>query len=143
MKVVSILSSKGATVVTLRPTDTILSVIHTLTGEGIGSIVLSDDGAMIKGIISERDVVRGFAEHGPDTLELQASKLMTQRVETCSPDTTLQEVMIVMTKYRIRHLPVTEDGILCGIISIGDVVKHRLEEVEAEASALKSYVTGS
>jgi CBS domain-containing protein len=103
-------------------------------------VLVSSDGRRAQGILSERDIVRSLASNGNATLDKQAHELMTSRITTCSPDDQLADLMGVMTAKRIRHLPVTEDGKITGIISIGDVVKWRVEEIEREADALRAYV---
>ncbi len=137
MKVASILKSKDGRVVTMRPESPVTSVIQRLRLERIGAIVISSDGATIEGIVSERDIVYGLAERGAELLVLKASDLMSRDVITCTPDDQIRQVMARMTHSRIRHVPVTEAGQLCGIVSIGDIVKNRLEEVELEANVLR------
>jgi len=141
MTVAAILKSKGDRVATTRPDTTVETVAHRLKIEGIGALVVSDDGKRVSGIISERDIVRGLAEHGADLLSMPVSALMTSGVTTCVPETTVNQVMGHMTRGRIRHLPVTSDGRLAGIVSIGDVVKHRLDEMETEVQHLRDYIT--
>jgi CBS domain-containing protein len=142
MKVNAMLAAKGDKVVTVRPDATIATVVQMLKLEGIGALVVSDDGTRILGIISERDVVRALVDHGEEVLKMRVSELMTRSVKTCEPDANIKDVMAEMTRSRIRHLPVERNGKLCGIISIGDVVKNRLEELEAEASVLRDYIVG-
>jgi CBS domain-containing protein len=137
MKVDSILKSKGNRVVTMRPEASIATVVHRLKIERIGAVVISADGSTISGILSERDVLHGLAEHGAEVLRTKAADLMTREVVTCAPDDSIRQIMGKMTSRRIRHLPVVEDGKLCGMISIGDVVKNRVEEVELEATVLR------
>ncbi len=140
MHVAEILKSKGRKVVTVRPDLSIEHFAQRLRLEGIGAAVVSTDGATIDGIISERDVVRGLAEHGSAGLaDMHVADLMTKAVVTCSPDDTISHVSNVMTRQRIRHLPVTEDRRLIGIVSIGDVVRHRLDELELETNVLRDY----
>lgn len=141
MTVAAILKSKGDRVATTRPDATIETVVHRLKLEGIGALVVSEDGRRVAGIISERDIVRGLAEHGEALLAMKASELMTTGVVTCEPDTTVNQVMARMTRQRIRHVPVMVDGHLGGIVSIGDVVKHRLDEMETEVRVLRDYIT--
>ena len=141
MTVAAILKSKGDRVATTRPDATIETVVHRLKLEGIGALVVSEDGRRVAGIISERDIVRGLAEHGEALLAMKASELMTTGVVTCEPDTTVNQVMARMTRQRIRHVPVVVDGRLGGIVSIGDVVKHRLDEMETEVRVLRDYIT--
>ena len=137
MNVDGILRAKGATVVTIRPDHTIGDLVRGLHEERIGAMVVSEDGRSVLGIISERDVVRGLAERGPRILDVQVSDLMTRDVVSCAPRDTVKQVMAEMTRRRIRHLPVVTEGVLCGIVSIGDVVKNRLEEMETETNVLR------
>ncbi len=140
MDVASILRTKGSSVATATSEATITDIAARLKQEKIGALVVSDDGVKVLGIISERDIVRGLADHGLDLPEKRAVELMTAEVFTCTPNETTGDLMAVMTEQRIRHIPVTEDGALCGIVSIGDVVKDRLDEIEREANALRDYV---
>ena len=140
MNVGTILAAKGATVQTVTPSATVSTVVQKLKLHGIGALVVSHDGRAVQGIVSERDVVQGLAAHGPDLLETTVDGIMTRSVETCGRDRSVADVMTLMTARRIRHVPVVEDDALCGMISIGDVVKHRLVETEAEAQALRDYV---
>lgn len=142
MNVHSMLSQKGDKVVTARPDTTVIAASRLLKLERIGSVVISSDGVRVQGILSERDIVRGLVERGAELLELPVSEIMTRTVITCSPDDDIQDVMSKMTRGRIRHLPVVEDGRLRGIISIGDVVKNRLEDLETETSVLRDYIVG-
>ena len=142
MKVRTMLAQKGDRVLTVPPDATIGAAIAILQAEKIGALVVSDDGAGVDGILSERDVVRGLHEHGGGLLEKPVSGFMTAPVKTCGLADDIQDIMSQMTRSRIRHLPVMEAGKLSGMISIGDVVKVRLEELEAEASALRDYVAG-
>ena len=142
MKVQAMLAQKGTKVATTRPDATIATAIRILKLEGIGALVVSEDGTHVSGIISERDVVRGLVSHGEALLQMHVSELMTSTVKTCGPDANIKDVMLEMTRSRIRHLPVVEDGKLAGIISIGDVVKNRLEELETETSVLRDYIVG-
>ena len=142
MKVEAMLAEKGTRVATVRPDATAATVVSLLKLEGIGALVVSDDGKSIQGIISERDIVRGLAEHGAPLLDMSVSELMTSSVKTCRQDANVTDVMIEMTRSRIRHLPVVEDGELCGLISIGDVVKNRLEELETETHVLRDFIVG-
>ena len=141
MDVASLLRTKGSSVATAPPEATITDIAAKLKQEKIGALVVSDDGVKVLGIISERDIIRGLADHGLDLLEKRADELMTAEVFTCTPNDTTADLMAVMTERRIRHIPVTEDGALCGIVSIGDVVKDRLDEIEREANALRDYVS--
>ena len=143
MKVERMLVAKGNKVVTSRPGATIASVIRTLKLEGIGALVISEDGEEAVGIISERDIVRALVDHGADVLKMRAAELMTRSVKMCAPEAKIEDVMAEMTQSHIRHLPVVQEGKLCGIISIGDVVKNRLMELETETSALRDYALGN
>jgi CBS domain-containing protein len=121
----------------MRPDSTINAVIHRMKLERIGAIIISSDGERIEGIISERDIVYGLAERQGDVLALRASDLMTRDVITCSPEDQVRQVMVRMTHSRIRHVPVVDGGRLSGIVSIGDIVKNRLEELELETTVLR------
>ena len=143
MKVASILKSKGSSVATTPPNTTIFTVTWDLKLKGIGALVVSDDGNAILGLISERDIVRGLTEHGPKLLALSVSQVMTSPVITCTPDDSITTVMSRMTRYRIRHVPVVDGGRLCGIVSIGDVVKRRLDELEMEGNILRETLFAS
>jgi CBS domain-containing protein len=137
MKVEDILKAKGHRVATMRPESAIDTVIHRMRLDRIGAIVISSDGSTIEGILSERDIVYGLVEHGVALLKMRAADVMTHEVITCRLQDGIKDVMAKMTHRRIRHVPVLERGELAGIISIGDVVKHRLEEVELEATVLR------
>ena len=144
MKVEGILRSKGAKVVTVRPDASLANLVQKLKQEQIGAVVVTEDGRSVLGIISERDVVRGLAEHGGGILEMRVSDLMTETVFTCEQDDSVKHLMSQMTRRRIRHLPVLADGALCGIVSIGDVVKNRLDELEMETNVLRdAYIARS
>ncbi len=140
MRIHSILLRKGSFVATIRPDATALDASRALRSHSVGALVVSADGASVEGILSERDLARSIAEHGPDTVALQVRELMTREVRTCSPHDTVDGLAAVMTEHRVRHLPVLEAGHLVGIISIGDVVKHRLDELEQEAKTLHEYL---
>ncbi len=140
MQVSAILKDKGSEVVTAGPDTLIAEIVATLKAKGIGAVIVADAGGAPAGILSERDIVRAMPKHGAKLMTLCASDLMTRKVVSCSPEHSVDEVMKLMTEGRFRHLPVIEDGKLVGVISIGDAVKHRLGELEAEAGALKSYI---
>lgn len=142
MKVRDMIAAKGDKVATAQPDATVDTVLHRLKLERVGALVVSKDGETVSGIISERDIVRSLPDHGAALLEMPVSKIMTKTVKTCSPDANIQEIMSEMTHSRFRHMPVVKDGKLCGIISIGDVVKNRLEELEAETHVLRDYIVG-
>lgn len=137
MNVSEILNTKGTGVKTVRPNESIDSLAHRLKLERIGSAVVSSDGVTVDGIISERDLVRGLADHRDQLLSMPVSDLMTRSVTTCTPDDNIKDIMRIMTQKRIRHLPVLENGKLTGIISIGDVVKNRLDDMQLEANVLR------
>ena len=137
MKVEDILKAKSHRVATMRPESAIDTVIHRMRLDRIGAIVISRDGSTIEGILSERDIVYGLVEHGAELLKMTAADVMTHEVITCRLQDTIKDVMSKMTHRRIRHVPVVEHGELAGIVSIGDVVKHRLEEAELETTVLR------
>jgi CBS domain-containing protein len=142
MKVRDMLAAKGDKVATVKPDATIETVLHRLKLEGVGALVVSADDETVSGIISERDIVRGLPGQGGALLGMKVSEIMTREVKTCAPDATVQNIMAEMTRSRFRHMPVVNDGKLCGIISIGDVVKNRLEELETETHVLRDYIVG-
>jgi len=141
MRVKSILASKGADVTKVTSTDTVRTTVLRLKTHNYGALVVSDDGETVSGIISERDLVRALVDHGPHLLDMAVGDLMTRKVETCGPDDDIEDVMDTMTNGRFRHMPVTVDGRIVGVISIGDLVKHRMGELEDETKALREYVT--
>jgi len=143
MNVDAILRSKGNKVETVRPEATVAEAAALLKARRIGALVVSADGVGVDGILSERDIVHALAGRGAAVLEAKIAELMTRRVMTCAPGDSIEELMNRMTEGRFRHLPVLRDGRLCGIISIGDVVKYRLDEVEYEANSLKSFITSA
>ena len=137
MKVEGILKAKGRNVETAKPDTPMIVVIHKLSTMGIGALVVSPDGARVDGVVSERDVVAGLNRHGAALLEMRAGDVMSRGAPVCSPDDSIKHVMGEMTRSRHRHVPVVENGRLCGIVSIGDVVKNRLEELELETNVLR------
>lgn len=139
MNIDTILHDKGNAVATATPETKILSISHRLRMEKIGAIVISHDKRHIDGILSERDIVQGISEHGSNVLDMTASELMSHNVITCGPQASVRDVMRTMTQHRIRHMPVVEHGVLIGIVSIGDVVKNRLHDMELETSVLRDY----
>lgn len=145
MKVQDLLKAKkNGAVLTVRPEDTILNLLHRLRVEGVGAMVVSRDGNSLDGIISERDVVRALAVDGAKVLSFLVSDLMTKSVITCSPEDSIANVGRMMTARRVRHLPVGDaDGRLVGLISIGDVLKHRIDEIEFEATVLRDLAIAS
>ncbi len=142
IRISQILKDKGNRVVTIEPDATIAEVVDVLQRERIGAIVVMQEKEELVGIISERDVAHGLAEHGAELLAKRVADLMTREVVTCTPESSVQEIMKQMTVRRFRHLPVVKDGALVGVISIGDVVKNRLEELETETTMLQEYITG-
>jgi CBS domain-containing protein len=139
MRVADILRIKGSTVKTVTPDETALELSEKLRAAQIGAMIVSDDGSSIDGIISERDLACGLAAHGGELPRIAVAKLMTKVVLVCSPEDSITDVMKLMTQRRIRHLPVKDGAHLVGIISIGDVLKHRLGEVQLEANVLRDY----
>lgn len=143
MHVAEILAKKGTGVVTVRPDDTVGHCAATLAERRFGALVVSADGGAIDGIISERDIVRGLSAEGGAVEDMPVSTLMTIPVKTCGPGDNIDALMEQMTEHRIRHLPVVDDGAMIGMISIGDVVKWRVSELEAEARHLEGYISGT
>ena len=143
MDVETILRNKGRAVATIRPDETVGAAIKALVSGNIGALVASQDGGTVDGIISERDIVHALARHGVALLALSVAEVMTRSVVTCDPTESVAELMAEMTNRRIRHLPVVRDGRLYGIVSIGDVVKNRLDEIEYEARSLRSFIAGA
>ena len=142
MNVQSILGTKGAAVVTITDGVSLADAAMTLRDKSIGALVVSNDGQHIDGILSERDVVRALANHGASVLGRPVSSAMSKDVVTCRADDAVESLMLSMTERRIRHLPVVDDdGLLGGVISIGDVVKARLGQLEAENRQLYDYST--
>ena len=142
MKVSDILSAKGSEVATIRPESSISIAANLLKLKGIGALVVSEDDRKVAGILSERDIVRALVDHGEEIMQMRVSDLMTRTVKTCRAADGLTEIMAEMTRSRIRHLPVVDDEGLLGIISIGDVVKNRLDELQTEANVLRDYIVG-
>jgi CBS domain-containing protein len=142
MNVEAILRGKGRAVATIRPDQTIAAALAALRARNIGALVVSEDGARVDGIISERDIVHGLADHGGVLLLQNVAAVMTRPVATCDPADSVANLMAEMTNRRIRHLPVVRDGRLAGIVSIGDLVKNRLDEIEYEARSLRSFIAG-
>jgi CBS domain-containing protein len=140
MIVAQMLKGKTGGVITVAPTDHVSSAAKLLTDNRIGAVVVSTDGVTIAGILSERDIVRVLAARGAAVLAAPVSDLMTTKVTTCRLNDSVNEIMAMMSQGRFRHLPVAEHGALVGIISIGDVVKARVAEIEGEAQALREYI---
>jgi CBS domain-containing protein len=140
MTVKAILSRKGNDVLTIDPNATLAAAIKLLADRKIGAVVITGADRQVIGILSERDIVRAFAASGPAALDEQVGQVMTRKVMTCDEAETISSLMERMTQGKFRHLPVVERGSLAGIVSIGDVVKYRLEEMEKESSALREYI---
>lgn len=143
MRVKDILSKKGTAVATIDPDATIAEAVAILHGRRIGAVVVSADGLTVGGILSERDVVGALAALGTSVLTASVRQFMTAEVLTCEPDDELRRLAITMTDKRFRHMPVTVDGRLAGIVSIGDVVKHRVDELQTEHDQLVDYISSS
>lgn len=141
MRVATIINEKGSTVATIGASAKLTDAASELRLRGVGALVVSSDGRRIEGIVSERDIVRRLAERGQSALAETVETVMTAEVRTCEPGDTCDDLMRIMTEHRMRHLPVVIDGQLAGIVSIGDVVKHRVGELEAEARTLHDYIT--
>jgi CBS domain-containing protein len=143
MRIYELLRSKGFDVITVRPTTTVSEALALLKEYNLGAVVVSNDGKEISGILTERDVVRRLCD-GPDFLDSPVSDVMTNEVLTCRPDESVQSLMNTMTEQRIRHLPVVDDfGRLSGLVSIGDVVKSHISQIEFERDQLEGYVSHS
>ncbi|MAQ39200.1 MULTISPECIES: CBS domain-containing protein [Thioclava] len=144
MQVMQILKNKGEMeVFTVAPDMKLSEVIATLSSKRIGAVIVSQDGETVDGIVSERDVVREIARRGADCLVMTASDVMTRDVKHCAPMDSTEEVMSLMTEGRFRHMPVRENGKMVGVISIGDVVKARLNELHMEKESLQGMIMGN
>jgi CBS domain-containing protein len=139
--IVDILANKGTTVATIARDATVGEAVSQLSRLSIGALVVSADGSIIDGIVSERDIVRRLDHLGADLLATSVASIMSTPVHTCSPDDTPEAVMATMTNRRVRHVPVMHEGRLCGLVSIGDVVKSRIEALEADHKVLVEYIT--
>ena len=140
MTVKAILSKKGTDVLTIEPTKNLADATRLLAEHAIGALVVTGPDRRIVGIVSERDIVQELAAHGPASLDLPLTDVMTRRVTTCSIADTVSSVMERMTQGKFRHMPVVEDNRMISIVSIGDVVKHRLGEIEQESEAMRDYI---
>ena len=143
MRIRDVLRVKGGQVVTVTPDTDVRHLLTVLGEHRIGAVVVSHDGTSVDGIASERDIVRAMAERGVAVMSEPITAIYTAEVHTVTPETSLEEVMRMMTERRVRHIPVVVDGILRGIVSIGDVVKNRIDELETERTALTNYITGT
>jgi CBS domain-containing protein len=140
MRISDVLKRKGDHVVTVEPDQSIRRLLDLLAEHGVGALVVQDGDAVV-GIVSERDVVRRLRTEGAGLLDTPVSSIMTRALFTCSPDATTEDLMVMMTERRVRHIPVIVDDRLAGIVSIGDVVKHRIEELQEERDHLQAYIT--
>jgi len=144
MFIEAILKQKGRQVVAVAPQDSVASISRTLAQHRIGAVLVIERDGTVSGIVSERDIVRALAGGGEATLRMTAGQLMTRVLYTLTPDSEVQEGLRLMTDRRVRHLPVLQkDGRLAGMVSIGDLVKHRIAEAEMEADELKAYVASA
>jgi len=140
MRIADVLRNKGAGVLSIAPDTLVSELIGGLVGRNVGAMVVVGEEGLV-GIVSERDVVRMLHEHGAEALGRRVADIMTSQLVTCSPDDSVDQLSAVMTTHRVRHVPVLEDGRLAGIVSIGDVVKTRMEELQAEREQLAAYIT--
>lgn len=138
-----ILERKGSAVFTIPPDAPVTAAVRTLADHRVGALVVSGDGQQVEGVVSERDVILALASAGASALGQSVREVMSADVTTCGLRTGVTELMTTMTNERIRHVPVVADGVLVGIVSIGDVVKNRLDELEVQTHAMEQYVTGS
>ena len=143
MTAARILSRKDTGTITIKSSAKISQAINVLSENNIGAVIVSDDGHSVSGILSERDIVHGLSRSGASLLETMVGNIMTTNVQTCSLTDTLGNLLAIMTERRFRHLPVIEDNRLVGIVSIGDVVKMRLDDLVTEAEALRGYISGT
>jgi CBS domain-containing protein len=142
MRITDILRVKGTSVVTVTPGSEVTRLLALLAEHKIGAVIVSNDGHRVDGIVSERDVVRALAARGAGVLHEPVSAIHTTQVRSVAPEAAVEEVERLMTEHRFRHVPVIDNGVLMGVVSIGDVVKHRIDELEAERSSLEGYITG-
>ena len=144
MIIESILKRKGSEVRTIGPEATVAETLHCMRHDRIGAVVVSEDQTTIAGIISDRGIMDALADRGVEVFGEFVGSVMTQKVFTCSRHDHVSAIMALMTNRRVRHIPVVEpDGRLCGIVSIGDVVKHQLDEIQRDAEAMREYISGS
>jgi len=140
VQISQLLKHKGREVATIDGSESVRTALGVLAEKGIGALVVSGDGKRIDGIVSERDVARGLHEHGAGLLAEPVSSVMTVQVHTCTPQASVHDLAQTMTDHRVRHVPVVEDDVLIGIVSIGDVVKARLDELEEERKHMVEYI---
>ncbi len=142
MTAARILGRKKTGTVTIQSDATVAQAVEILSENNIGALVVSDDGVTVAGIVSERDIIRGLGEAGPALLERRVASIMVRKVQTVVPSDSAHRMLARMTEGRFRHLPVMENGRLTGIVSIGDVVKLRLDDLLSEAEAMREYIAG-
>lgn len=140
MKVSDILKDKGSAVKSISAEETILNLARRMKADGVGAMVVMRDDATLDGIITERDIANGLATHGEALLGMKVSQLMTRSVVTCAPEESIAHVARTMTQRRFRHMPVIKDGELIGLVSIGDVLKYRLDELQLETNVLRDFL---
>lgn len=140
MRISDVVKSKGSQVITVRPDDTVAHLLKVLADHRIGAVVVSGDGASVEGIVSERDVVRHLHSSGTSVVDGPVHAIMTREVVTCEPSLSVEELEASMTEHRIRHVPVVVDGSLTAIVSIGDIVKHHMDQLRHERDQLVGYI---
>lgn len=140
MKISDVVKRKGDTVITVRSDASVTALLDLLAEHRIGAVVVSDGDGAVEGIVSERDIVRHLQKSGPSVLDLTVAAIMTSNVHTCVPEDELGALELTMTEHRFRHVPVVVDGRLTAIVSIGDVVKHRMTDLQAERDQLSAYI---
>ncbi|MCI2415895.1 CBS domain-containing protein [Saccharopolyspora sp. K220] len=141
MRIADVLRNKGSEVATISATSTVSELVAEMADHNIGAMVVTDASGGILGIVSERDVVRRLNDHGPDILQAPLTRIMTTDVVTCGPEDSVERLTVVMTERRIRHIPVVAADRMVGIVSIGDMVKSRISQLEQEQEHLESYIT--
>ncbi|WP_256796191.1 CBS domain-containing protein [Terrabacter sp. Ter38] len=142
MKISDVLRKKGSEVITIQPDETVAGLLGLLAEHRIGAVVVSTDGTSVDGIVSERDIVRHLHSTGTSVLEAPVSQIMTSEVTTGSADDNIADLAGTMTEMRVRHVPIVDaDGKLAAIVSIGDIVKHRLSELQSERDQLRDYIS--
>lgn len=140
MNVAGILAQKGHDVITIAPEASLIDACHVLTEHRIGAVVVAAGGGEVVGVFSERDVARAISRDGPEVLHRPVSSVMTRALITAAPGTSVNALMELMTEKRVRHIIIMDEGRMRGFVSIGDVVKRKIESAEAEAGALKAYI---
>lgn len=143
MRVADLLKNKGDNIISIPAECSVAEAVKVLCDNKIGAAVVLDKEGNLAGILSERDLCRGLGAEGASLLDQPATSLMTAEVMTCTPDDTVDAIMRTMTEGRFRHMPVMKNGQLCGVISIGDVVKSRIDDLEHEANAMRQYISGA